>query len=59
MPVATLDDGVQFFYEDSGAGQGSYLTIVCVHGSAFTAGECSPTGDALVELNAIQESSVR
>ncbi|KZV75124.1 hypothetical protein PENSPDRAFT_600428 [Peniophora sp. CONT] len=38
MPVATIDDGLQFFYEDSGAGQGSYLTIVFVHGSAFTAG---------------------
>ncbi|VDB85343.1 unnamed protein product [Peniophora sp. CBMAI 1063] len=38
MPIATLSDAVQFFYEDSGAGKGSYLTIVCVHGSAFTAG---------------------
>ncbi|KAI0031676.1 hypothetical protein K488DRAFT_51557 [Vararia minispora EC-137] len=38
MPIACLASGLQFYYEDSGALDGAYTTLVFIHGTAFTAG---------------------
>ncbi|KAI0065818.1 alpha/beta-hydrolase [Artomyces pyxidatus] len=37
MPLATVRDGVAFYYEDSGPLEGPYTTLVMVHGTAFHA----------------------
>jgi pimeloyl-ACP methyl ester carboxylesterase len=43
MPTAPVNDsGLEFYYEDSGALDGPYVTLVFVHGTAFTAGAYPP-----------------
>lgn len=47
MPVATVEDSsLRFSYEDSGPLDGSYTTLVMVHGTGFHSGKPCPSKKA-------------